>query len=588
MNGDTNRSYQEVNGTPVPGLGKRKKSRRRKRCEYLQDWVDKSSSFQQQPPPYPVEEPPPGYWPQQRMFAAVSDPSVGRYSVPLGFSLEPISLPLYPVFQPVLPTCRPHTHRAVPRHKSCAGGVLGPAKGAHPRAAPPSPLAAMQTLTLPGGVNCEEFTSLPPQTQPQLSCDEGQRRFSDPGLVPPPHEDTSDTHSSDESSRVTATLVVSLLEQVNGLQESNRQLFKELHATRVELETLKTQAASTWKQPFPDYNPGVLSDLVREVRDAAKVREDALLARVCSMIKAADLSKMDWVDTLTLYSVVQEKGNTTPAGLNVGGNNNGSGVTLNICTWRQSSEVSSQVKLGVRTIKGYNNMEQYHKGESALQNMACYQCSVCLALIEHVQVFATDGGADSAGNRFESQQQASALHNSEGDCTSTQKAMLNDNTGKQCLLALTRATAATFELISAPIIYHSTILVSLVFKVNLQRFLSATDNVEGVQEEEILSQQLLHVEKEKLELRRELQEAVDSKKETEAQALKLERLVGILRKKINGLSVEEPRVGIDTVSPDQSPGSSLETSESVSSSTFSGKSHSPSPLVTISGPVTEL
>ncbi|KAK6635919.1 hypothetical protein RUM44_001173 [Polyplax serrata] len=53
-----------------------------------------------------------------------------------------------------------------------------------------------------------------------------------------------------------------------------------------------------------------------------------------------------------------------------------------------------------------------------------------------------------------------------------------------------------------------------------------------------IHQQLIELEQEKLQLRKELQEAVSKRKSAEATTEKLERLVGILRKKINGVSLE--------------------------------------------------
>lgn len=59
---------------------------------------------------------------------------------------------------------------------------------------------------------------------------------------------------------------------------------------RIELNMLKQQNSSRhWDR---DYEPGMLADVIREVRDAARVREDALLARVKHLIEEKQLSKV--------------------------------------------------------------------------------------------------------------------------------------------------------------------------------------------------------------------------------------------------------------------------------------------------------
>lgn len=91
-------------------------------------------------------------------------------------------------------------------------------------------------------------------------------RFSDPGLGPA--DSSSDDGSgsvgdmNDGNSPATVGLVLTLMEQVNALQDSNRRLFRELHNTRAELEALKLQTAS-WRQLPPEYEPGMLSGMLR-------------------------------------------------------------------------------------------------------------------------------------------------------------------------------------------------------------------------------------------------------------------------------------------------------------------------------------
>jgi len=72
--------------------------------------------------------------------------------------------------------------------------------------------------------------------------------------------DSSD--SGDSCSRASSptsnALVLSLMAQVNALQDSNKQLYQELRETKVELETLK----HSWRQLAPEYEPGMLSGML--------------------------------------------------------------------------------------------------------------------------------------------------------------------------------------------------------------------------------------------------------------------------------------------------------------------------------------
>lgn len=105
-----------------------------------------------------------------------------------------------------------------------------------------------------------------------------KRRFSDPGL---PNESDSSSNSLESK------LIQKLTQQVNSLKESNRRLSREVMEMKMEISMLKQQQT----RPFDrDYEPGMLADIIREVRDAARVREDALLARVKHMIEERQLS----------------------------------------------------------------------------------------------------------------------------------------------------------------------------------------------------------------------------------------------------------------------------------------------------------
>lgn len=72
--------------------------------------------------------------------------------------------------------------------------------------------------------------------------------------------DSSD--SGDSCSRASTptsnALVLSLMVQVNSLQDSNKQLYQELQETKAELESLK----HSWRQLAPEYEPGMLSGML--------------------------------------------------------------------------------------------------------------------------------------------------------------------------------------------------------------------------------------------------------------------------------------------------------------------------------------
>lgn len=68
--------------------------------------------------------------------------------------------------------------------------------------------------------------------------------------------DSGDTCSRASTSTSNA-LVLSLVVQVNALQESNKQLYQELRATKAELETLK----QSWQKRSHEYKPGMLSGM---------------------------------------------------------------------------------------------------------------------------------------------------------------------------------------------------------------------------------------------------------------------------------------------------------------------------------------
>lgn len=443
----------KVNGNSC--LGKRKRSQMQKRCGYLQDWLDKSWTFQEEPnAAFEFEDEPvtrvphfrsASYWPNssmpmldRRLFPTASEPAMCHYSVPLGYSLEPVSLPVYTTYVPV-----PSDPVSLRRRSS---RLVAQTKGLHGLFASAPPLSQghghkdsrRSSSRLQPGMDSgttEEFTSLPPAGKSRPP-DAIHRRFSDPGISRSPAAHSADSSDSGDSCSHASTptsnaLVLSLVVQVNALQDSNKQLYQELQETKAELETLKRSL----RQLPPEYEPGMLSDLIREIRDAARVREEVLLSRVCSMLESA--------------------GKMSPA-------NHLLGLKDSLV---DKSPVASQKVDGIT--------QQF----------------------QHLQI----------------QREKT-------------KASINQ-----------------------------------------------TDETLGNHAE-----QLCALELENLQLRRGLQEAVARSKDKECQAQQLERLVDVLRRKINGVLVDEK-----PATSEQSPTESLVSSVSSSSTTHS-------PQVTMSGPVTDL
>ncbi|GFG30021.1 hypothetical protein Cfor_00613 [Coptotermes formosanus] len=295
------------------------------------DWLDKSWTFQEEPntafgfEDEPVTRVPhlrpTSYWLNnsmpmfdRRLFPTASEPAMCHYSVPVGYSLEPVSLPVYTTYVPV-PSDPVSLRRRSNRMVAQTNGLQELFASAPPLSQGSCrghKNSRRSSSRLQPGVDSgttEEFTSLPPAGKSHPP-DAIRRRFMKllvcmsvfrfVGLAvemesklklchsesPAAHcADSSD--SGDSCSRASTptsnALVLSLVVQVNALQDSNKQLCQQLQETKAELETLK----HSLRQLPPEYEPGMLSDLIREIRDAARVREEVLLSRVSSMLEAA-------------------------------------------------------------------------------------------------------------------------------------------------------------------------------------------------------------------------------------------------------------------------------------------------------------
>jgi hypothetical protein len=178
-------------------LGKRKRNVMKKQCGYLQEWLDKSWEFQQEPKTRyrledePVNRIPASYWPSntmpvfdRRLFPTASEPTMCRYSVPVGYSLEPVSLPVYATYVPVpsepVSSSRKRNTRPMVRTNGLhelymSGPPLSRDNGQDRKG---GRTASKLQSGMDSGTN-EEFTSLPPAGRSHAP-DTLHRRFSDP------------------------------------------------------------------------------------------------------------------------------------------------------------------------------------------------------------------------------------------------------------------------------------------------------------------------------------------------------------------------------------------------------------------------
>ncbi|KAJ8971299.1 hypothetical protein NQ314_000776 [Rhamnusium bicolor] len=238
----------EINGNP-PSVTKRKKNREKKlSANSNSNTFDLNMSncnyFPVNPHPY----------------QNLSIPDISAYYSFLNYSnpSEPMSLPIYPMNYPNYNySGNPNLNfmgNSTPKHSTITNNM-----------------SQMNGDTT-------EYLSLPVVNLDQ-NDDTSKRRFSDPGL---PNESDSSSNSFEDR------IIQKLTHQVNTLKENNRKLSREVMEMRIELNMLKQQ--QNLRHYDRDYEPGMLADVIREVRDAARVREDALLARVKHIIEEKQLS----------------------------------------------------------------------------------------------------------------------------------------------------------------------------------------------------------------------------------------------------------------------------------------------------------
>ncbi|XP_043671958.1 uncharacterized protein LOC122630947 isoform X3 [Vespula pensylvanica] len=252
----------------------------------------------------------------QRLFAAMSDPSVCGYSpMPMTYTMEPVSLPtMYRLYQP-MPYGVHNVHGRLKQKFYPKPPVI------------PNGYTSLQenktNSTVLSSYQNGDYASLPPVANKSNGINEDEissehRRYSDPGLgptEPPVHNQGDDSDSADSGSSITTIgrsnkLVLSLIEQMAELKKSNGQLFKELSEAKFELETMKLKF-SQYKHSS-DYQPGMLSDLIREIREANKMCEEGLVIKVQSMVEEKHNQRLTEIDILKgqMSKLIKEKEET--------------------------------------------------------------------------------------------------------------------------------------------------------------------------------------------------------------------------------------------------------------------------------------
>ncbi|KAK0098088.1 hypothetical protein PV326_011276 [Microctonus aethiopoides] len=238
----------------------------------------------------------------QRLFTAMSDPSVCGYStVPVAYAMEPVSMPpIYPLYRPI-PRPNYRALRGRPRvnvtsnqhhvatHVNHQNNMINGYSSLQD--------SRLNYLTSPLYQN-GDYTSLPPTANNHTvngteELNSEHRRYSDPGLGPadlPPYPNSDDSDSGESGSSITTVgknnkLVLSLVEQMTALREANSRMFRELHETKLSLQNMRTELVRVKQHVSSDYQPGMLSDIISEIREANKVVEETLMMKLNAIIQ---------------------------------------------------------------------------------------------------------------------------------------------------------------------------------------------------------------------------------------------------------------------------------------------------------------
>ncbi|KAL4708231.1 hypothetical protein ACJJTC_013800 [Scirpophaga incertulas] len=285
-----------TNSTNGP-LGKRKKSKSSK-GSYLSKWLDKTlHHVQDSTPSMETFINPSLHWQlTSSQFAPGFDPLRYMYGCPEPHSLPPIPTYYNPAIPPMFgPECRyiesANKSIQVQRPRLRRRNV-NKAEEVHSSAN--STFSNTSYLQPKNFTDSQDYTSLPPivtsvadsNSNDGINANEKRdgeggnaRRFSDPcvrglpDVTQPTNEDVdseSETDSSVSGSQIGSRLLTHLLDQIQSLKLANERLTKDLLETKGLLNG--------------QYPPGFVTDMVREIRDATRVREEALYSRVRSMV----------------------------------------------------------------------------------------------------------------------------------------------------------------------------------------------------------------------------------------------------------------------------------------------------------------
>ncbi|CAG9105742.1 unnamed protein product [Plutella xylostella] len=321
---------KQVNGSATTNgnLGKRKKTRSSK-GSYLTKWLDKTMHHVPEVTPNLETYDYGGAgWQMNGQFSPGFDPCRLLYGC-----AEPASLPTLPTYYngPVIGGFYGQEQRYQPA-RGAAGPRAQPRRRDKPEDVSGAPAATNGSfnksyLQSKMFSDSQDYASLPPivtsvadtNSNSDLYTNEKEeggtnnRRYSDPcvqGLpdVAQPAKGEVDSGSEASSglsgSQVGSRLLSCLLDQINTLKISNERLSKELQETRAELACVRQQN-TIWQKSSSSslggtpnhshlnnngilgagYSPGVLADLVREIRDAARLREEAVYCRVGAMLR---------------------------------------------------------------------------------------------------------------------------------------------------------------------------------------------------------------------------------------------------------------------------------------------------------------
>ncbi|XP_072930090.1 uncharacterized protein [Epargyreus clarus] len=316
-------------------LGKRKKSRNN-RSSYLSKWLDKTMHQVQDTIPSldPTYDPfgSSMNWAMSgAQFAPGYDPC--RYNM-YGCTPEPMSLPTLPTyFNPLMPAhYNPECRYGLSENKSVQVQRARRRRSENKAEEVPGTPANNTSCTLShinylqpkNFTDSQDFASLPPivtsmgdtnsnsdvRTQDKDDASNA-RRFSDPcvrglpDIARPANGDIdseTDTNSDLSGSQVGSRLLSCLLDQISSLKMVNERLNKDLQETRAELDNVRQQNVFLQKSSSGlggtpnhsplnsngliggQYSPGFLTDLVREIRDAARMREEAMYSRIRAMV----------------------------------------------------------------------------------------------------------------------------------------------------------------------------------------------------------------------------------------------------------------------------------------------------------------